>query len=207
MKIRDLKVLIVAGLMIGIIFITGCLKNSESTLDHKSTPLSDNRTGTTGTTPYDVKIYYYYDPKCPNCRAVEPYMEFIASHVRAEFDFCDLTSPDTCTNISKSLFVHAIRSLNISPAVPMVIIKSGDEARVLLGRDKISILDRILSEEYGLSSPVFRYGDSEYNLSDCIQCHKARELPIPSKYECTSCCHDVDFQIEVVDQNMKFRME
>ncbi len=206
MKTQNLKILSLAILLVATTYLTGCSGSPNSVSSH-ATPPPQNQTEKAGVTPYSVEIYYYYDPECPNCRAVEPYMEFLSSHVKAEFDFCDLTKPETCSNMSKSLFVHAIKSLNISPAVPMAIIKSGNDAKVLLGRNKIPQLDRVLSEEYGIPSPVFKFGDMEYRLNDCIQCHKARNLPIPSKYECSSCCHDVNFQIEVVDQNVKFRME
>ena len=196
--------LLVIALVITLIILSGCSESTES----KPEPPSTSPSGIAySNDSYKVEIYYYYDPECPNCIAIAPYMEFIRAHIPAQFDFCDLTEPDTCTNTSKSLLALAIRSLNISPAVPMVIVKSEDEARVLIGRNKISTLDTILSEKYGIPSPIFRYGNVEYRLNDCIQCHKVRNLPIPSRYECTSCCHDVDFQIEIVDPDLKFKME
>ncbi len=161
--------------------LTCCTQNEngiDSPGDHSSTSTSSP---TSTPTP---KVYFYYLPKCPSCEKIKPYMEKMRQEVvGAEFEFCDVSNYTTCSN--KSLNVANNSDLE---GMPTVILIEGNNTTVMLGWKEVGNLSQNL-RELGVESPNVTYRYQTYEIADCINCHEQRNLPPPSTYNCTYCCH------------------
>lgn len=202
----SLRVMWIFIVFIASLLIIGCVKedtdsnasdegNNISELARKSSVKLEN-----------VKIYYYYDPACPNCEAVEPYIQFLAERSPVSFDFCDVTEINNCSDDSKMMISLASKKLNNSLGVPMAIILNDSQAFIFLGRLKITKIDTFLEKKLNVPSPEIRFGSRFIKLNECIACHEQMGLTVPSVYTCTYCCHDVDVNISD-SRDIEFKME
>lgn len=173
MRYSPLVVLILIMFALG---LTCCTQNGDIT-NHNSNPSSTSSSPT-------PKVYFYYLPKCPSCEKIKPYMEKMKQEVTgAQFDFCDVSNYSSCTN----------RSLNVANSsdlkgMPTVILVNGNNTTIMLGWKEVGNLSQNL-RELGVESPNVTYRYRTYEVEDCIKCHNQRDLPPPSTYTCTQCCH------------------
>lgn len=179
--------LIVLTLIMFALTLTCCTQNENQTGDdmvNHNSMSSNNSTPTQHPSTPTPKVYFYYLPKCPSCEKIKPYMEKMKQEVTgAQFDFCDVSNYSACSN--KSLNVADNNDLE---GMPTVILVHGNNTTVMLGWKKVGNLSQNL-RELGVESPNVTYKYRTYEIEDCINCHEQRDLPPPSTYNCTYCCH------------------
>ncbi|AEA47613.1 thioredoxin family protein [Archaeoglobus veneficus] len=136
-----------------------------------------------------VKVFFYYSPRCPSCVKIKPYMNLLREEVQGiKFDFCDVSNKSLCSN--ESLWVAKHIGLF---GVPTAVFIQGDRVAVFVGWKKVAKLGVYL-EELGFEVPEVVYGNTSYDVQECIDCHEGRGINPPSTYSCTYCCHMAQIQ-------------
>lgn len=168
---RNLKIVSVL-LFILSLYLIGCIQNQDSEiLEHNS---SQNRQ-----TP---KVFFYYIPKCPSCEKIKPYMNLMREEVEdVDFDFCDVSKFSECSNESQEIVDE-----NELLGTPTVFLIYNNTITSFVGWREVSKLGYRLNE-LGIDTPDVIFNES-HDLQ-CIVCHEQRNLPPPSTYTCTYCCH------------------
>lgn len=173
-----MRKLVISTLMLIFVFnLTGCIQNQESKngiQEHNSTLNKEN-----------PKVYFYYIPKCPSCEKIKPYMNLMREEVRnVDFDFCDVSRFSECSN--ESIMVADTNELVGTPTVFLI---HNNTTTPLVGWKEVSKLGFRLNE-LGIDTPDVIYRNETHDLQECIICHEERNLPPPSTYTCTYCCHN-----------------
>ncbi|MFP3909681.1 MAG: thioredoxin family protein [Archaeoglobaceae archaeon] len=180
--------LVALTLIILALTLTCCTQN-EGENESILSPV-DNHNPTPAPTPPQTynpapEVYFYYLPKCPSCEKIKPYMEKMRQEVvDAQFEFCDVSNYTSCSN--KSLNVANNSDLK---GMPTVILVHGRNTTIMLGWKEVGNLSQSL-RDLGIESPNVTYRYRTYEIEDCVNCHNQRDLPPPSTYNCTYCCHN-----------------
>ena len=163
---------IVTLFLIVTLSLIGCVQNQESSYIHNSS--SDN-----------PKVFFYYIPKCPSCEKIKPYMNLMREEVEdVDFDFCDVSKFSECSN--ESLKVVEKNDLLGTPTVFLIY---DNTTTSFVGWKEVSKLGYRLNE-LGIDTPDVIFRNETHDLQECIVCHEQRNLPPPSTYTCTYCCHN-----------------
>jgi len=134
----------------------------------------------------EIKVYFYYSPKCPACRMVKPYMNLLKEKVKdVKFDFCNVYDLKNCSNESIAV-AHKYPFMYI----PTVIVIAGNDVTKLTGSYEVLRLGKIL-ESHGIKTPKIVFENISYSVDECISCHEERNIPPPSNFSCSYCCHKV----------------
>ncbi len=156
----------------------------------------------------NITLYYFYSPTCPNCIAIESYMDYMINKSMLKYVLCNVKEFENCSKDSKKIGRAVATELYkktgvLSIPTPTLVILEGKNATVFLGRDQVSRHDEYLYEKYNLTTFFIRFGEKVYKPSDCINCHLAKGLKEPSRFTCTACCHKItegeraDINIEI----------
>ncbi|HID43754.1 MAG TPA: hypothetical protein EYP30_08305 [Archaeoglobaceae archaeon] len=167
-----------------ILILSGCIQNQES----NNEVLDQNSSLNAQKTP---KVFFYYIPKCPSCEKIKPYMNLMREEVEGvEFDFCDITRFSECSN--ESLEIMTSSELVGTPTVFLIY---SNTTVVLIGWKNVAKLGYRLNE-LGIDTPDVVYRNESHDLQECITCHEQKNLPPPTTYTCTYCCHNNSNSIE-----------
>lgn len=157
-------------LLVICLILIGC---SEK-MTQKPTPSVEN---------HEIRVYFYYSPKCPACRMVKPYMNLLKEKVEGvKFDFCNVNDLKNCSNDSIAV-AHRYPFMYI----PTVIVIAENITK-LTGSYEVLKLGKIL-ESYGIKTPEVVFENVSYSVDECIKCHEERNIPPPSNFTCDHCCH------------------
>jgi len=136
------------------------------------------------TKPKDIKIYFYYSKSCPNCLIIKPYINLLIKEVKGvKFDICATNNLKSCSNESLKM----MQRINLR-GVPTAVLLVGDNPTVFLGWKEVARIGKCLNG-LGIETPKVVYGNVSYNVQECLDCHKRRNLGPPSMFNCTQCCH------------------
>ncbi len=161
-------------LILSLLFV-GCSEKIE----HKAMP-----TPSVSENSKEIKVYFFYSPKCPACRMVKPYMKLLREKVKGvHFDFCNVNDPKNCSR--NSIMVAHMYPFEYIPTVILIV---GNNVTKLTGSYEVLKLGKIL-ESYGIKTPEVVFGNVSYSVDECIRCHEERHIPPPSNFTCSHCCH------------------
>ncbi len=135
----------------------------------------------------NVTIYYFYSPTCPNCQAVEPYIDYLMNSTDVNFVLCNVKEFDNCTNESIEL-AKAIYSKQGFFGVPTAVVKYRGNYTVFIGKYDVLKLSEFL-EKLGYSVPKIEISDKKIDAAKCVECHERRGIPPPREMNCSYCCH------------------
>ncbi len=158
----------------------------------------------------NITLYYFYSPTCPNCIAIEPYMEYMINKSMLKYVLCNVKEFENCSKDSKKIgrvvAVELYKKTGVlSIPTPTLVILEGKNATVFLGRDQVSHMDKYLYEKYNLTTFFIKFGDKVYKPSDCIDCHVSKGLGEPSSFTCSACCHRIGAEGEKADISISLR--
>jgi len=170
-------------MLIAILLVGGC-----------NTVGTEEKAGGEGSNPdtTTLSIDYYFDPDCPNCLAVSPYIDYLQNKYPVDINK---------HNVEKEKSFDR----NIS-GVPTLIV----EGQKFVGRQEVAKAESTIARLVGREPPE-RHFNTSYQIDPayCLNCHEAtgeqkklvnrseqlkltnREelLPPPSTYSCENCCH------------------
>ncbi len=132
----------------------------------------------------EITLIYYYNPDCPFCRAINPYIYYLDD--KFNVDYCNVKSPNNC---SKDALMYMMLILNKTGgfAVPTIVLK--EKNIVFQGFNSIAYgLEDFIEKEYNYSIRIF-VGDKFYRPSQCYTCHIERKINMPKNFTCSNCCH------------------
>ncbi len=134
---------------------------------------------------YILDVYYFYHPKCPNCIATAPYISYLEEKYNLDIRQID---------VSKVSNRELVEVWNITAVPTLIIITSrGDSSEEYryVGRIDVPKAEPLIARLMGMPAPEKPYNIniSELDPMQCLACHAQRQLPPPSTYSCTACCH------------------
>ncbi len=165
------KVFILFAIVAFVAGFAGCAQNQ------KVQPTQNTKT---------VKVFFYYETGCPNCRMIEPYMKLLKKELGSEVDFhfCNWDNHTKWSALEKK--VYSETNPYGFPAV--VVIHNGNKS-VFIGWYEIGENFTKYLEKLGYPCPKVFYNRTSYSATECLNCHAKRHIPPPSTYNCTYCCH------------------
>lgn len=135
-----------------------------------------------------VRIYYFYHPRCPNCQAVEPLINYLVNNTEIDFVMCNVEHFKDCSNKSKSIAI-AVKKKTGFFGTPTAVVEENNNFRVFIGKYQVMKMVEYLGNFTEI--PKIELNNSRYNISDCIECHAKKGLKPPSNYTCNYCCHGI----------------
>jgi len=135
-----------------------------------------------------IKVFYYHSPTCPSCTKVKPYMDELKKCEGIEFDFCDVTNFNSCSEDSQQLIK------NVNPiGVPFVVVQVKEDDEVMdqktyVGWKNITEVGDYLAK-LGIQIPKICLAGDCRSIQECVNCHNQRGLAPPSTFSCSYCCH------------------
>ncbi len=169
-------VLLVSALLLG------CTHPSTNTSTHASSQPGKQATSKTN----QIQVFFYYETGCPNCRKIEPYMELLRKELgdKIDFHFCNWDNHTRWSSLERKVYAET------NPyGFPAVVVINGNEKKVFIGWWAIGENFTKYLEEHGYRPPKVFYRNSSYSAAECLNCHARKNIPPPSKYNCTYCCH------------------
>ena len=133
----------------------------------------------------EPSIYYFYRSTCPNCIATEPFIDYLEKEYGVEINRYEVRDPQ---------WRWLVDYYNIT-AVPTLIIQYPVDDTVkewrFVNRLNVPKAEYIIANLTGKPEPKKPYNINMTQLDPmtCAVCHAQRQLPPPSTYSCTSCCH------------------
>ncbi len=134
------------------------------------------------------KVYYYFSPRCPNCIAVDPLINFLKNNSSIKFDICNVDDFKNCTNESKEIAYMVKKKLGFF-GTPIAVVFSNGKTKIFIGKYQVLNMVKYLSNSTKL--PEVSLNNSRFSVKDCIECHEKRNISPPSHYSCTYCCHNI----------------
>lgn len=191
------KLAIIFGIMV-MLALSGCVKDEK--IDNNNVPVQ--MPGKSVPTPnnsqddakvaeselQNLRIFYYYHPRCPNCQAVEPMINFLANNTSLNFVICNVQHFSNCTQESRALAL-AVRDKTGFFGTPTAVVEVGGNYTVFIGKFEIMEMVKFLGNYSDL--PEVRLNQTNYSIEECIACHEERGLNPPSTYTCSYCCHGI----------------
>ncbi len=138
-----------------------------------------------------VDLVYFYDPRCPNCRAVEPYISLLEKELKKKdihFERCSVPDVDTCSVKARFILYTIYPKGNIR--IPTVGVKHSKNISVFIGRLDVIKVGSYLNKNFGVPEVKAQLQDVNYPVEECLKCHQERNIKPPSTYTCTYCCHN-----------------
>jgi len=188
--VRKLLAIVV---VIVLLALSGCSTNEKPESQAQVTPTPTPKPAEKIPAPSEsevseLRIYYYYHPKCPNCQAVEPLIEFLMKNSSLDFDVCNVQFFSNCTNESKAL-AFAVKEKTGFFGTPTAVVEVGKNYTVFVGKYQIMDMVRFVGNFSDL--PDVRLNETSYSVEECLSCHEERGLDPPSTYTCSYCCHGI----------------
>lgn len=183
--------------VISVILISGCLNAGNGDVKPTAQPEKTIDSNLTVKTPENSEraletaepvVYYFYHPRCPNCQAVEPLIDYLVNNTSLEFVMCNVEFFSNCTNESKALAL-AVKEKTGFFGTPTAVVKTGENYTVFIGKFEVMEMVKFLGNYSSL--PEVKLNDTSYSVSECIECHEKRGLDPPSTYTCSYCCHGI----------------
>ena len=177
--------LILASLM-----FTGCTsemvgEKSEPAYEAPSTP-QESKSQDTGRNAGDLKVYYFYHPRCPNCQAVEPPIDYLLNNTEINFEMCNVQHFNYCSGMSRQL-AYSLKEKTGFFGTPTAIIQENGKFTVFIG--KYQMVDMVGYLRNYTYIPEIPLKDTQMNVEECFECHEKRDLEPPSTMTCSYCCH------------------
>ncbi len=171
--------------------IAGCV--SQENAENPASKPSETVKTTPTPTPEKVAaekpvVYYFYHPRCPNCQAVEPLINYLVNSSNIEFDICNVQFFSNCTNESRALAL-AVKDKTGFFGTPTAVVKVGQNYTVFIGKFEVMEMVKFLGNYSEL--PEVKLNESTYSIKECLDCHEERGLDPPSTYTCSYCCHSI----------------
>ena len=174
-------------LILFLILIVLCLKEDSGHINNSSSITGItiiNETITKKESVPKISMIYYYNPNCPFCRAVNPYIEYLKNFFDVEF--CNIKNVSNCSR-DALIYMALIMNKTGGFGVPTLVIKKKNV--VFQGFDSIVLgLEKYIEKEYNYTIEIF-VGEKYYKPSQCYLCHIDRKIKPPSKFSCSNCCH------------------
>ncbi len=145
--------------------------------------------GNAGIKNGEIRIYYFYNPACPNCKVVEPYIHYLINNTNVTFELCNVKNFENCSNTSKSIAKSIYKEKGYF-GVPTAVAYENGNYTIFIGWKNVLKLTEFL-EKRGYEIRKVEINKTAYNLKECIECHKKRNLLPPSTFNCTYCCHGI----------------
>ncbi len=140
-----------------------------------------------------MEIYYFFSPDCPNCNEVQPFInELRPELLKKKVRFIPLNTKDSenWDAIYKYLAFKISEKLGTDYLpTPTAIIRFKGRFYTLIGKNEVLQMNDFLHLRAGTRLVKAALRDQKFRIEECIGCHEARNLPPPSAYNCTFCCH------------------
>lgn len=138
----------------------------------------------------ETKVLYFYLPTCPSCQAVKPYMTYLEDkYPMIKFQKYNLREGEGTRE-----FEYLSKKLgNAEGGVPFAVLMD-NQTTGFLGRGEVLNLEKAICGELDINCPNQTYEVPPAAQSDCMECHKKRNLPPPSRYTCEACCHSLNVE-------------
>lgn len=178
-------------LVLASLLFAGC--TSETMSSEKLEPAPENVSSPPGAKNQDMdgraddlRIYYFYHPKCPNCQAVEPLIEYLLNNTEINFEMCNVQYFNNCSVMSRQL-AYSLKEKTGFFGTPTAIIQEDGKFKVFVG--KYQMLDMVGYLRNYTDIPEIPLKEEKMNVEECFNCHEKRNLKPPSTMTCSYCCH------------------
>ena len=146
---------------------------------------------------HEFTLLYFYHPRCPNCVAVAPYINYLTEKYGVNITRYDISTPSG---------INASKAFNVTAVPTLIIIEDGHLER-FVGRLAVTRAEYRIAELVGAPLPKRPFNTTiELDPMQCLACHEPTEeqkalippsvleklnatLPPPSTYSCSYCCH------------------
>ncbi len=136
----------------------------------------------------EIKIYYYFSPRCPNCREVEPLINFLKNESSIKFYICNVDNFQNCSKESREIAYKTKEKLGFF-GTPIAVVKENGKTKLFVGKYQILNMVKYLANSTEL--PEIRFNKSNFSVRDCIECHEERNISPPPQFSCNYCCHNI----------------
>jgi len=141
----------------------------------------------------NMKIYYFYSPDCPNCKALIPFFKELAPELdkkKIAFVPVSIKNAEKWTDVQKFLALRLMQKMGIDYIpIPTATVWHNGKFFTMVGKDEILGLSGFLHVRAGTKLVKAKLNNERFKVEDCVSCHEARKIPLPSTYNCTYCCH------------------
>ncbi len=176
--------------LIALLLVSGCVSSDqiEKTVEKTPKPVVKETKNTELKSETNIKVYYFYHPRCPNCQAVEPMIDYLLNNTDIDFDMCNVEYFSNCSNISKQLAL-SIKEKTGFFGTPTAVVQENDTFRVFIG--KYQVMDMVGYLKNYTYIPEIPLKNTNMSVEECLRCHEERKLKPPSTMTCSYCCHGV----------------
>jgi len=128
------------------------------------------------------RVLYFYDPACPNCAAVEPFISYLEQKYGVKVRKINLDDPANAY-LADKWHVDAVPTL--------IILTDNGTALRYVGRVAVVEAEGEVAKIAGMPPPERPYNIQQQPIDpmSCLLCHAKRNISPPSTYSCSSCCH------------------
>ena len=175
-------------IIIAVILLGGCISSDQGDEDITKTPepVVKQAEVPEPENNVSVKVYYFYHPRCPNCIAVEPLINYLLNNTEINFEMCNVEFFNNCSNMSKQL-AFSVKKKTGFFGTPTAVVQENKNFRVFVGKYQvIEMVDYLRNYTY---IPEIPLKDTEMPVEECLSCHEMRNIDPPSTMTCSYCCH------------------
>lgn len=146
-----------------------------------------------GNTLSKIKVFYYYSPDCPNCKAAKPFIDSLKPELsKKNIRFIDLNikKPESWNPTYRWLAEKIVATLktNFLP-IPTASVWYRGRFYTFVGKDEVLSMNDFFHQKAGTKLISAKLKEQQFQIEKCLGCHEERKIPPPSTYNCTFCCH------------------
>lgn len=139
----------------------------------------------------EMQLFYFYSPECPNCKAVKLFVESLLPELekkRIVFAEIDVTKNDNPIYRMLAEKIAEKIGTNFIP-IPTAVVRYEGRFHTFIGKEEVLALSDFFRLRAGTKALAAKLKEEPFDKETCISCHKSRNIPLPSTFNCTFCCH------------------
>jgi len=143
-----------------------------------------------------MEIFYFYSPDCLNCKEIKPFIESLKDELQkknARFVELNVKEYDRWSPLYRILSEKIVQKLNTNfLPIPTTSVRQRGRFYTFIGKDEIiNHLNDFLYDRGRIKRISAKLERQEFKIQGCLSCHRSKNIPFPSTFNCTFCCHRV----------------